>query len=80
MNADNNNTGEGQDPDVLSDEYILTTVADIFGAGIETSISTLKWTLAFLVHNPEVSVSPTLVYRIQPVPLQVGNAWSLLYR
>ncbi|XP_034377265.1 steroid 17-alpha-hydroxylase/17,20 lyase [Arvicanthis niloticus] len=54
MNADNNNTGEGQDPDVLSDEHILSTVGDIFGAGIETSISTMKWILAFLVHNPEV--------------------------
>lgn len=80
MNADNNNTSEDRDPDVFSDKHILTTLGDIFGAGIETTTSVLKWILAFLVHNPEVSVSPTLVYRIQPNPLQVGNAWSLLYR
>ncbi|XP_028631473.1 steroid 17-alpha-hydroxylase/17,20 lyase [Grammomys surdaster] len=54
MNADNNNTREGQDPDMFSDKHILTTLGDIFGAGIETSASVLKWILAFLVHNPEV--------------------------
>lgn len=54
MNADNNNTTEGQDPDVLSDRHILTTLGDIFGAGIETTTSVMKWILAFLVHNPEV--------------------------
>ncbi|GAB1302504.1 Steroid 17-alpha-hydroxylase/17,20 lyase [Apodemus speciosus] len=54
MNADNNNTTEGQDPEVLSDRHILTTLGDIFGAGIETTTSVLKWILAFLVHNPEV--------------------------
>lgn len=54
MNADNNNTGEGQDPDVFSDRHILTTVEDMFGAGIETTTSVLRWILAFLVHNPEV--------------------------
>lgn len=62
MNADNNNTTEGQDPDVLSDRHILTTLGDIFGAGIETTTSVMKWILAFLVHNPEVSVSPNLVF------------------
>lgn len=62
MNADNNNTGEGQDPDVFSDRHILTTVEDMFGAGIETTTSVLRWILAFLVHNPEVSVSLTLVF------------------
>ncbi|EDL42014.1 steroid 17-alpha-hydroxylase/17,20 lyase [Mus musculus] len=54
MNAENNNTGEGQDPSVFSDKHILVTVGDIFGAGIETTSSVLNWILAFLVHNPEV--------------------------
>ncbi|XP_052028244.1 steroid 17-alpha-hydroxylase/17,20 lyase [Apodemus sylvaticus] len=54
MNADNNNTSEGQDPEVFSDRHILATMGDIFGAGIETTVSVLKWILAFLVHNPEV--------------------------
>lgn len=54
MNAYNNNSSEGRDPDVFSDKHILTTLGDIFGAGIETTTSVLKWILAFLVHNPEV--------------------------
>lgn len=54
MNSDNNNSCEGRDPDVFSDRHILATVGDIFGAGIETTTTVLKWILAFLVHNPEV--------------------------
>lgn len=62
MNSDNNNSSEGQDPDVFSDRHILATVGDIFGAGIETTSTVLRWILAFLVHNPEASVSYTLVF------------------
>lgn len=62
MNSDNNNSSEDRDPNVFSDRHILTTLGDIFGAGIETTASVLKWILAFLVHNPEVSVSYTLVF------------------
>ncbi|XP_078600500.1 steroid 17-alpha-hydroxylase/17,20 lyase-like [Branchiostoma floridae x Branchiostoma japonicum] len=38
----------------LSDEHILTTVNDVFGGGMETSTTTLRWILAFLLHHPEV--------------------------
>lgn len=54
MNSDNNNTTSDRDPKLLSDEYILTTVGDIFGAGVETTTSVVKWTVAFLLHNPQV--------------------------
>lgn len=67
MNADNNNTSEVQGSDMFSDKHILTTVADIFGAGIETTASVLSWIVAFLLHNPEVSISSLLPScRIQP--------------
>ncbi|EGW01962.1 steroid 17-alpha-hydroxylase/17,20 lyase isoform X1 [Cricetulus griseus] len=54
MNADNNNTSEDQGSSALSDKHILSTIADIFGAGIETTASVLRWIIAFLLHNPEV--------------------------
>ncbi|XP_059251906.1 steroid 17-alpha-hydroxylase/17,20 lyase [Mustela nigripes] len=54
MNLDNNNTTSDRDPKLLSDEYILTTVGDIFGAGVETTTSVVKWTVAFLLHNPQL--------------------------
>ncbi|XP_021506435.1 steroid 17-alpha-hydroxylase/17,20 lyase [Meriones unguiculatus] len=54
MNADNNNTSEAQGSNMFSDEHILATVADIFGAGIETTVSVLSWIVAFLLHHPEV--------------------------
>ncbi|KAL1789027.1 steroid 17-alpha-hydroxylase/17,20 lyase [Sigmodon hispidus] len=55
MNADNNNmSAEEGGPDIFSDKHILSTVADFFGAGIETTVSVLQWIVAFLLHNPEV--------------------------
>ncbi|XP_078681636.1 steroid 17-alpha-hydroxylase/17,20 lyase-like [Branchiostoma floridae x Branchiostoma belcheri] len=38
----------------LSDEHILITVNDVFGGGMETATTTLRWILLFLVHYPEV--------------------------
>ncbi|XP_054292812.1 steroid 17-alpha-hydroxylase/17,20 lyase [Pongo pygmaeus] len=54
MNSDNGNAGPDQDSELLSDNHILTTIGDIFGAGVETTTSVVKWTVAFLLHNPQV--------------------------
>ncbi|XP_005403879.1 PREDICTED: steroid 17-alpha-hydroxylase/17,20 lyase [Chinchilla lanigera] len=53
-NEDNNNSGLGQDSNVFSDKHILSTLGDIFGAGVETSSSVVSWIIAFLLHNPQV--------------------------
>ena len=39
---------------VLSDEQIVPVLADLFGAGFETSSITLYWGLAYLVKYPDV--------------------------
>ncbi|XP_061692184.1 steroid 17-alpha-hydroxylase/17,20 lyase isoform X2 [Syngnathoides biaculeatus] len=53
--AENNNTVEFSTEDLgLSDDYILMTVGDIFGAGMETTITVLKWAIIYLIHHPEV--------------------------
>ncbi|XP_004701357.1 steroid 17-alpha-hydroxylase/17,20 lyase [Echinops telfairi] len=55
MNSENNNDGgPDQDSELLSDGHILTTIGDIFGAGVETTTSVMKWTVAFLLHNPQL--------------------------
>uniref|UniRef100_A0A2K5NIR7 Steroid 17-alpha-hydroxylase/17,20 lyase n=1 Tax=Cercocebus atys TaxID=9531 RepID=A0A2K5NIR7_CERAT len=54
MNSDNGNAGPDQDSELLSDNHILTTIGDIFGAGVETTTSVVKWIVAFLLHNPQV--------------------------
>ncbi|KAL0616430.1 Steroid 17-alpha-hydroxylase/17,20 lyase [Plecturocebus cupreus] len=54
MNADNGNAGPDQDAELLSENHILTTIGDIFGAGVETTTSVVKWIVAFLLHNPQV--------------------------
>ncbi|XP_032137356.1 steroid 17-alpha-hydroxylase/17,20 lyase isoform X2 [Sapajus apella] len=54
MNADNGNASPDQDAELLSENHILTTIGDIFGAGVETTTSVVKWIVAYLLHNPQV--------------------------
>lgn len=56
-NSVNNNTGPDQESKLLSDRHNLATIGDIFGAGLETTTSVVKWTVAFLLHNPQVGFS-----------------------
>uniref|UniRef100_A0AAQ4QTA2 Cytochrome P450 1A1 n=1 Tax=Gasterosteus aculeatus aculeatus TaxID=481459 RepID=A0AAQ4QTA2_GASAC len=53
--AENNNTAEITPGSVgLSDDHLLMTVGDIFGAGVETTTTVLKWAIAYLIHHPQV--------------------------
>ncbi|KAI5233992.1 steroid 17-alpha-hydroxylase/17,20 lyase [Manis pentadactyla] len=54
MNSNGKNTGPDQDSAILSDKHVLITVADIFGAGVETTTSVVKWVVAFLLHYPQM--------------------------
>nr|XP_060622793.1 steroid 17-alpha-hydroxylase/17,20 lyase [Anolis sagrei ordinatus] len=53
LNAENNNS-HILSQQGLTDDYLLMTVADIFGAGVETTTTVLKWTVLYLLHYPEV--------------------------
>ena len=57
VNADNNNAGPDQDSKLLSNRHMLATIGDIFGAGVETTTSVIKWIVAYLLHHPSVSFS-----------------------
>ncbi|CAJ1066559.1 steroid 17-alpha-hydroxylase/17%2C20 lyase [Xyrichtys novacula] len=53
--AENNNTIEiSADSVGLSDDHLLMTVGDIFGAGVETTSTVLKWAITYLIHYPQV--------------------------
>lgn len=53
--AENNNTAEISAESVgLSDDHLLMTVGDIFGAGVETTTTVLKWAITYLIHYPQV--------------------------
>ncbi|KAM8859950.1 steroid 17-alpha-hydroxylase/17,20 lyase isoform 2-T2 [Spinachia spinachia] len=53
--AENNNTAEITPESVgLSEDHLLMTVGDIFGAGVETTTTVLKWAIAYLIHHPQV--------------------------
>ncbi|KAK2863406.1 hypothetical protein Q5P01_002939 [Channa striata] len=38
----------------ITDDHVLMTAAEAFGAGVETTSTTLLWILAYLLHHPEV--------------------------
>ncbi|XP_036429459.1 steroid 17-alpha-hydroxylase/17,20 lyase [Colossoma macropomum] len=38
----------------LTDDHLLMTVGDIFGAGVETTTTVLKWSIVYLIHHPQV--------------------------
>ncbi|XP_051919250.1 steroid 17-alpha-hydroxylase/17,20 lyase isoform X2 [Hippocampus zosterae] len=44
----------GSDGTVITDDHVLMTAAEAFGAGVETTSTTLLWILAYLLHHPEV--------------------------
>ena len=41
---------------LLSDDYFVTAIQDMFGGGYETTSTTMKWAIAFLVNYPAVQV------------------------
>ncbi|KAG1926380.1 steroid 17-alpha-hydroxylase/17,20 lyase-like [Pimephales promelas] len=45
--------GSGGDDDITED-HVLMTAAEAFGAGVETTSTTLLWTIAFLLHHTQV--------------------------
>ncbi|KAM4537363.1 cytochrome P450 17A2 [Odontesthes bonariensis] len=52
-------TGQGQkssgsQEEGITDDHVLMTAAEAFGAGVETTSTTLLWILAYLLHHPEV--------------------------
>ncbi|XP_068164065.1 cytochrome P450 17A2 [Antennarius striatus] len=49
-------SGQGQQPtgEGITDDHVLMTAAEAFGAGVETTSTTLLWILAYLLHHPEV--------------------------
>lgn len=45
----------------LTDDHLLMTVGDIFGAGVETTTTVLKWTVLYLLYYPEVPIPQILL-------------------
>ncbi|XP_028278679.1 steroid 17-alpha-hydroxylase/17,20 lyase [Parambassis ranga] len=56
--AENNNTaGINAESVGLSEDHVLMTVGDIFGAGVETTTTVLKWAIIYLIHYPQVQMN-----------------------
>ncbi|XP_030835851.1 steroid 17-alpha-hydroxylase/17,20 lyase isoform X2 [Strongylocentrotus purpuratus] len=45
---------EGENVDKLTDTHVFQTIADMFGAGIQTTVETLYWAMALLATYPEI--------------------------
>lgn len=62
-----NNSGRGQkshgsEDERITDDHVLMTAAEAFGAGVETTSTTLLWILAYLLHHPEVNCTLNLYF------------------
>ncbi|XP_061816473.2 cytochrome P450 17A2 [Nerophis lumbriciformis] len=44
----------GPEGEAITDDHVLMTAAEAFGAGVETTSTTLLWIIAYLLHHPEV--------------------------
>ena len=51
--AAGNEVSEDDKESLLSDDYIVNTMEDMFSAGYETTSTTLRWAIAYLVHHPQ---------------------------
>ena len=51
--AENVEAGAEDEASILSDEFVINTMEDMFGAGYETTSTTLRWTIAYLVHHTQ---------------------------
>ncbi|CAL1591059.1 unnamed protein product [Knipowitschia caucasica] len=40
--------------EVISDDHVLMTAAEAFGAGVETTSTAILWIIAYLLHHPEI--------------------------
>lgn len=61
LNAENSSPPE---PGLeLTDDHLLMTVGDIFGAGVETTTTVLKWAVLYLLHYPEVRPVGSLLHQ-----------------
>lgn len=59
--AENNNTaGINAESVGLTDDHLLMTVGDIFGAGVETTTTVMKWAITYLIHHPQVRAALVL--------------------
>ena len=45
----------GSEDATITDDHVLMTAAEAFGAGVETTSTTLLWILAYLLHHPRVT-------------------------
>uniref|UniRef100_A0A7N8WVY8 Cytochrome P450, family 17, subfamily A, polypeptide 1 n=1 Tax=Mastacembelus armatus TaxID=205130 RepID=A0A7N8WVY8_9TELE len=52
--AENNTADISAESVGLSEDHLLMTVGDIFGAGVETTTTVLKWAITYLIHHPQV--------------------------
>uniref|UniRef100_A0A8C5R0N7 Steroid 17-alpha-hydroxylase/17,20 lyase n=1 Tax=Leptobrachium leishanense TaxID=445787 RepID=A0A8C5R0N7_9ANUR len=55
LSTENNNSNIPQEVG-LTEDHLLMTIGDIFGAGVETTSTVLKWAVAYLLHYPEAQV------------------------
>uniref|UniRef100_A0A665U3A7 Cytochrome P450, family 17, subfamily A, polypeptide 2 n=1 Tax=Echeneis naucrates TaxID=173247 RepID=A0A665U3A7_ECHNA len=60
MDGGRGQRSSGAKDEGITDDHVLMTAAEAFGAGVETTSTTLLWILAYLLHHPEDRVQKEL--------------------
>ncbi|XP_044039949.1 steroid 17-alpha-hydroxylase/17,20 lyase isoform X2 [Siniperca chuatsi] len=60
MDSGQGQKSSGSEDERITDDHVLMTAAEAFGAGVETTSTTLLWILAYLLHHPEERVQKEL--------------------
>ncbi len=50
------NDGHSGDEFMMTENHVIMWMWEVFSGGFESSLQTMRWAVAYLMHNPEVSL------------------------
>ena len=50
------NNGHSEDEFVITENHVIMWMFEVFSGGFESSLQTMRWMVAYLLHNPDVSL------------------------